>query len=404
MALAAPPAERQPAISPGVSLHLDALRGASAIVVLLTHFSEIVLNPKLGPGPLSRGAGLLASYAVMVFFALSGFMIAASIWRNVKRNGGDFHARRFASDRFFRLYPPLIAALAICALAAAAHRLIAGSASANLLLPGNLQAARGAIVFDPAEAGLTLVQAQGLDPRIAMDMDGPLWSLGYEFWFYVLAGLTALAILRRGVTPAVGIVALMAAPLVADNARFYGFLIIWCLGAVWFVALTSGIDAARLARWALIAAAGFVLAAAAALVVGGPRVANPHYTGAEFVFQTAVVGLGSIALAAYLRRSTARAPRTVRAVASTAAYSYTLYVVHFPLLLVLFAFANPFLAPRSILYSILFSIIVAPIILLASRQIALVAEDRRRWQRLGERVLTRPRTRAAEKRPLPRAE
>ena len=258
------------------------------------------------------------------------------------------------SDRFFLAHPPLIAALAICALAAAAHRLIAGSASANLLLPGNLQAARGAIVFDPAEAGLTLVQAQGLDPRIAMDMDGPLWSLGYEFWFYVLAGLTALAILRRGVTPAVGIVALMAAPLVADNARFYGFLIIWCLGAVWFVALTSGIDAARLARWALIAAAGFVLAATAALVVGGPRVANPHYTGAEFVFQTAVVGLGSIALAAYLRRSTARAPRTVRAVASTAAYSYTLYVVHFPLLLVLFAFANPFLAPRSILYSILF--------------------------------------------------
>ena len=173
MALAAPPAERQPAISPGISLHLDALRGASAIVVLLTHFSEIVLNPKLGPGPLSRGAGLLASYAVMVFFALSGFMIAASIQRNVKRNGGDFHARRFASDRFFRLYPPLIAALAICALAAAAHRLIAGSASANLLLPGNLQAARDAIVFDPAEAGLTLVQAQGLDPRIAMDMDGP---------------------------------------------------------------------------------------------------------------------------------------------------------------------------------------------------------------------------------------
>ena len=163
------------------------------------------------------------------------------------------------------------------------------------------------------------MQAQGFDPRIAMDMDGPLWSLGYEFWFYVLAGLTALAILRRGVSPAVGIVALMAAPLVADNARFYGFLIIWCLGAVWFVALTSGIDAARLARWALIAAAGFVLAAAAALVVGGPRVANPHYTGAEFVFQTAVVGLGSIALAAYLRRSTARAPRTMRAVASTAA-------------------------------------------------------------------------------------
>ena len=29
-----------------------------------------------------------------------------------------------------------------------------------------------------------------------MDMDGPLWSLGYEFWFYFLAGLIALAILR----------------------------------------------------------------------------------------------------------------------------------------------------------------------------------------------------------------
>ena len=292
MALAVPPARAQPAISPGVSLHLDALRGGSAIVVLLSHFSEIVLNPHLGAGPVSRASGLLASYAVMAFFALSGFMIAASIWRNVQRHAGDFDARRFASDRFFRLYPPLIAALLVCAVTAALHRVVAGSASANLLLPGNIQAARDKITFDPIEALLALVQAQGLDPRIDMQMNGPLWSLGYEFWFYVLAGLAALTIVRRRVLPVAGILVLLVAPLALDNARFYGFLIIWCLGAVWFAALTSRIDGARLTRAAQIAAAGFVVAAVAALVVGGPRTANPHYTGAEFVFQTAIVGLG----------------------------------------------------------------------------------------------------------------
>ena len=211
-------------------------------------------------------------------------MIAASIWRNVQRHAGAFDARRFASDRFFRLYPPLVAALLVCGVTAAVHRVVAGSASANLLLPGNIQAARKKVRRVRSARGVARARA-GARPRPADRHADERAAVEPRLRVLVLRPGRPRHPDRhtppRAAYDTAGILVLLAAPLAMDNARFYGFLIIWCLGAVWFAALTSGIDGARLTRAAQVATAGFVVAAVAAIHRRGSRTANPHYTGAR---------------------------------------------------------------------------------------------------------------------------
>ena len=52
----------------------------------------------------------MASYAVLLFFILSGFLITTSTQQRIESNP-DYHFIDFFRDRFFRIYPPFLAAL-----------------------------------------------------------------------------------------------------------------------------------------------------------------------------------------------------------------------------------------------------------------------------------------------------
>ncbi|MBL7936216.1 MAG: acyltransferase family protein, partial [Bacteroidia bacterium] len=52
----------------------------------------------------------IASYCVLLFFILSGFLISYSLSSNLNKNS-NYNFRVFFVDRFFRIYPPFVAAL-----------------------------------------------------------------------------------------------------------------------------------------------------------------------------------------------------------------------------------------------------------------------------------------------------
>ena len=76
---------------------LDAVRGFSAIVVLVAHINQVYNLPIVGlNGFMHLFFGIAARYAVISFFVLSGFLITTSILKNISNN------KRFDALDFFK--------------------------------------------------------------------------------------------------------------------------------------------------------------------------------------------------------------------------------------------------------------------------------------------------------------
>ena len=72
-------------LSPHFSLQLESLRGISAIVVLFSHCFQAFIAPF--DTSLYSWVRLLGQAAVMIFFALSGYLIGYSIQHNIHQHG-----------------------------------------------------------------------------------------------------------------------------------------------------------------------------------------------------------------------------------------------------------------------------------------------------------------------------
>lgn len=147
-----------------VSLWLDLVRGLAALAVVIGHAAQI--GTYTGPFPFGM---FFQKNAVVVFFVLSGMVIAASVDRD-RRSLGDF-----ALARISRIVPVAWAAIAVS---------LAVSALATTL-PGPLQFAGDVHWADPGEilrAMLFLSESWST----AFPPNSPYWSLSYEVWFYTL--------------------------------------------------------------------------------------------------------------------------------------------------------------------------------------------------------------------------
>ncbi|MFJ3727929.1 acyltransferase family protein [Streptomyces sp. NPDC090045] len=164
-----PPTQRTaaaPAAAPGARLGwLDALRGIAALIVALHHFDVLRMLPFGGAIWRNFDMGL---FGVMLFFIVSGYIIPASLERR-----GD--VRGFWIGRIFRIYPALIAAFVLSIM-----MLPAGDGSVALLRTGDDLASLVA-------NGLMLQDLLGVINGMNVT-----WTLCYEmvFYFFVTALFT----------------------------------------------------------------------------------------------------------------------------------------------------------------------------------------------------------------------
>jgi len=169
-------------------VHLDMVRGCAALLVCVDHLrhADFVdywsLDPK--PGALDKLFYLLTTQghnAVMIFFVLSGFFIAGSV---VTEHGNKTWSwARFAVRRLSRLYVVLVPALVL-----------------TLLWDyGTQRLAPGAHVGDHGlgALGANLLFVQSIFGPV-YGSNFPLWSIAYEFWYYVMFPLLFTALLSRG--------------------------------------------------------------------------------------------------------------------------------------------------------------------------------------------------------------
>ncbi|MEU9302526.1 acyltransferase [Streptomyces sp. NPDC048269] len=164
--LSARRASAPPAAAPGSRLGwLDALRGIAALIVALHHFDVLRMLPFGGMVRRNFDTGL---FGVMLFFIVSGYIIPASLERR-----GD--VRGFWIGRLFRIYPALIAGLVLSIM-----MLPDGDGSVALLRTGDDLASLVA-------NGLMLQDLLGVINGMNVT-----WTLCYEmvFYFFVTALFT----------------------------------------------------------------------------------------------------------------------------------------------------------------------------------------------------------------------
>lgn len=210
-------------ITSNQSQQLDSIRGLSALVVLIGHTHQAFLRPTLGE--TSIYVGFFTQFAVMVFFVLSGFLIGKSICNNINKNG-QFSVAQYAKDRALRLYPPLIAAIILMLLLISiAPYFFASGTNDYLQIPG-FQFIRQEFTTNSKQiiGALTFInEFKTTTPTI----NGPLWSLPLEVWYYVIAAIIFLWPERKLMA---GALLILVAIITYKNQLFFMLMPIWFSG------------------------------------------------------------------------------------------------------------------------------------------------------------------------------
>ena len=303
--------------SPLISL----LRGLAALQVAAAHLRAQVFpglstlqDPALWYVGLSFFSGF-AHQAVVVFFVLSGWLVGGSL---LDRIGKPHALRDYAIDRLTRLWIVLLPAFVLMLLLG--------------LATGELDAAQPRLAdTSPWSLATLLGNLAGVQTMAVPAFGGnfPLWSLAYETWYYALFPLLVLA-LRPGHARwrLAAAVAAVALAFCLSSAIVLYFLV-WLMGAA---ASRVRLDAGRIQRYA-----GWLLFGALAVVlrlqgqdgdVDGRSLAPDLLYSA--VFLLCLCGAG--------RRDPAAMRPLVAAGAFLAGFSFTLYVLHVPLLRMLWAY------------------------------------------------------------------
>jgi len=315
-------------MSRGFSLYLDTVRFAAAFVVLLSHWAY----PRFTGGTYLWIRDLnLGSDAVVVFFVLSGLVIAFAAEEK------DRSAKVFLFNRATRLYSVAIPALV---LTFAADRLGA------LLWPEAYDGwwynalPMGEFFF----SGLTFSSEWGLS-AVRLGTNGPYWSLSYEAAYY---GLFAAAFFLRG---GVRIACLCLLALVIGYKPLL-LLPAWLAGVwIWKRMSRPDFHIGRKAAWLMVTApvavygvslavdvpALFMLATERVTGLTAIQVAGLFRFSDEFLWNNllaVLVAVNFLGVAALSRQAVLPGvPEPVRkGVVWAAGGSFSLYLVHYPLL------------------------------------------------------------------------
>jgi peptidoglycan/LPS O-acetylase OafA/YrhL len=298
---------------------LDLVRFAAALLVLFGHsrglyFASIAQVPDAGI--LTRLFYLatgLQHEGVVLFFVVSGFLVGGSAWRKMEK--GEFNARLYLINRFSRIYLVLIPALVFAILI---DRL-----GANLFAETRFYAARPLFPSGVSD-GWTLDQIpchlaalQGIFCK-PLGANPPLWSLGWEWLFYLVSPVL-FAICLVPLRLSLRIVAFICFWASMETVIGQGEGLFWFM--TWLMGLAACLFVMRRPLPLAPALAGLALCAAS-LVASRAAIMSTTLTD---------LGIGAGLALALACPTIANADLLSSIAARGAGFSYSLYLIHLPL-------------------------------------------------------------------------
>lgn len=310
-------------IDSNLSIYLDLLRLGAAVVVFLSH-AHVFLLPSIKIGPLGWGRE-----AVAVFFVLSGFVIS------YVGQVSEKEWRVYLVARLARIMP--VALLAIAAIFVAdsigmhANAFYYDFINTGFFTPVSAEAALAYVTFTNQLWFAHAVFGSG----------EPYWSLGFEVQYYLFFGLFAFSP-RRAKIPLLCLWAAVAGP------KILMYMPLWLMG---WLTMKCVIERPPFRRPISIAMIGASLLLFFSLKFFADRAATNMYETwslsqevINFVYFNLIgvaVVLHLIGTASLLYQAPVLFEKTGPAIKWLAGGSFTLYLVHQPLILMFAAFLHP---------------------------------------------------------------
>lgn len=321
-------------IPPGLANWLDLARGLAAVEVLAFHsyqlmFLEQLPDARYDPAIVYAYSALRAfsgygGAAVMVFFVLSGYLVGGPAL--VRASNGKLSAIDYFSARASRLYVVLIPALVVsfCAYSLASH--LAGW--------HEFTASREHIYNEPrlfsASVNPGIAFCNGLFLQtitcVPFAANVALWSLSNEFWYYVL--IFALISVRKTPPMALLVVAILALFVIAERMdpqgthigfKFLLYFLVWCGGAIVYAVIAP----------VMVWVATFLIGLGG-IYFQSMKGVLPFWLAFDFT-----TGLLTAAAILGLQLTKAQVPSFLRFTSELAKFSFSLYAIHFPILVFL---------------------------------------------------------------------
>lgn len=321
--------------NPSFVSFLDLTRWLAAGMVVVGHLRNPLF---LGYGdldPAARNLAVKAWYfvtglhaeAVVVFFVLSGFLVGSvGVERSARR---AFAPTDYAIDRITRLFIPFWPALLLTLVLDRigitwlgsvgfwdqSHPMIAQKVNA---LPFEQLGSVQDLI-----ANALMLQTFFVAP---FGSNQPLWTISAEFWFYVVFGLVMAARMVTGKNRALWVVSAILLTLLL-GLKFV------LLAGLWVLGLIAGLSPRWIER-PVLAAALFVVLLAAVRAFQSVSDSDAVLRGTKDY----VVALGFAWLLASMRRvDLGWLKRSASANRFMADFSYSLYLIHFPVMLFVLA-------------------------------------------------------------------
>ena len=313
-------------------VHLDFLRGLAALLVVSEHLRAFffVTFPELqSPGILAKAFYLvtgLGHQSVMIFFVLSGYLVGGSVLTALEK--GKWSWKSYLLRRMSRLWVVLIPALLLTLFWDNI-----GYAHAPAGYEGAYRAIynTGPTPTGPAEWSLSqflgnMVFLQTISIP-CFGTNSPLWSLANEFWYYLLLPLL-LTVFMPGKflvrVPSL-LAAMLLITLLPQTVLFGGVIWLSGVGVFFLIRKASVRKIVTHPAWlslGLLLTVGMLLTTRSGALGGGPG--------------DLALGLACAILVAGLACTNSANSLYGKISAGMSDISYTLYLVHFPLMAFVF--------------------------------------------------------------------
>ncbi len=289
---------------------LDLARASAAGLVVLMHARVAIGDAEGVLGNIVYAAANCGTQAVFWFFVISGYLVGGSVISGIAENRFSFGPYFIA--RFSRLYIVLLPAfLLFCTLDGWRHAAVGMSVDAGLETVASLS-------LPTLLGNLVFVQTLLVPP---LGSNHPLWSLANEFWYYVAFPLLLAPLMAdkaRGTRAALFVLGLLILGVIARlNISIVWLFVPWCMGAALRICPYRPIKSMMVA-WLL--AITFMLAFPYLHTVIGP------------LATLLVAGSFSAVLLASHGEADLAPWRHARMIKTFGEFSFSLYIIHLPLI------------------------------------------------------------------------
>jgi peptidoglycan/LPS O-acetylase OafA/YrhL len=305
---------------------LDLIRALAALEVFLQHLRTLVFkNYWDGQAGITKKIFYFITgfshEAVIIFFVLSGFLITGAIVKS--REAGKFTALNYGLDRLVRLWIVLIPGLILtfCVDSMGVHWFGTTPVYLGTLnYMGNIAVA-SFLNWKTFFGNIFFLQTISVN---TFGSNTALWSLGNEFWYYVLFPLIYFIFYSKNIWTRVLLLVVALGTFVFIGKYVAVYFLIWLIGSVlFFVKKRFRAPSPRLKKALLTG--GLI---AFIICLYKLRMSGSQDWAKDFVTGTVTSVLCYVGI-----YSTIRSRIVSKIISFFSGFSYSLYVIHLPLAL-----------------------------------------------------------------------